>query len=402
MKTRKKFRSYKTELKLNNKQHTLCMKAAGCARFVYNWGLAMRIDEYGETGKSLNSMALSKLLTPLKQDKLSWMYEVSSVIPTNSLRGLDKAYENFFRRVKAGAGDAGFPKFKSRSKGICSFTVTECINVESDKIKLPRMGSLRLKESGYLPLGRKVVSATVSEKSGRWFVSLIVEKSDNEVLAHPGSTVGIDVGIKTLAVTSKGEHFENPQALRKHEKKLARLQRQVSRKKKGSSNRKKAVKLLTKHHLKIANIRKDSSHKASNSITKNYALIGVEKLNVAGMVKNRHLAKSISDAGFGELIRQLKYKAEWRGGRVVEADRFYPSSKTCSACGNVKEKLSLSERTYECEACGLKIDRDLNAAINLENTASSAEINACGDGKITEPSGSVAIVEAGNKQRVSV
>jgi len=394
-------KSYKIELKLNNKQRTLCIKAAGCARFAYNWGLATKIDEYEKTGNNPGAFELHKRLVVLKKTEFPWLSEVSAKVPIQALRDLDSAYRNFFRRVKKGTEKPGFPRFKSKSGGVGSFRLYQNIHMEQKRIKLPRLGWLRLKECDYIPTDQRIVSATVSERAGRWFVSVNIEHADYQPPKHMGLAVGVDVGIRTLAVTSKDEQFDNPQALRKHEKKLARLHRSLSRKNKGSNNRMKAVKSLAKHYFKISNMRKDSAHKASDSITKNYSLIGVEKLNVAGMIKNRHLSKSMSDAGFGELIRQIKYKAEWRGGRVVEADRFYPSSKTCSRCGNVKGKLSPSERTYECAVCGLSIDRDLNAAINLENIASSARINACGDGKITEPSGSVAVAETGSKQRMA-
>lgn len=371
-------RGYKTELKLNDKQKTLCSKSAGTARFAYNWGLRIKIEEYEETGKSPSAIDLHRRLNVLKKTDYPWMYEVSKCAPQEALRDLDTAFQNFFRRVKQGE-KPGFPKFKSKRKGLGSFRLTGNIHVEANRVKLPRFGWLRLKETGYLPTDAKILSATVSEKAGRWFVSVQVEEEISEP-EHNDTPCGVDVGITTLATLHDGTTFENPKALSKLQEKLKRHQKIVSRRKKGSQNRKKAVRKLQQLHHRIARTRKDALHKASTAITKQYGMIGIEDLNVSGMMKNHTLASGVSDASFCEFHRQLTYKTKWNGGRIVKVDQFYPSSKTCSQCGTKKDVLTLSERVFYCEECGLTVDRDVNAAMNLRNyTVSSTGINAFGE-----------------------
>jgi len=300
-------RGYKTELDLNNEQRTACLKHAGCARFAYNWGLARSQEVYCTTGKRPSAAALHKELVTLKQSDYPWMYEVSKCAIQEALRDLDTAFKHFFRKValkKQGKfkGKVGFPKFKKKGKAIGSFRFPEGkkIHVHADAIQLPRLGCLRLKERGYLPPTAKVLSATVSEKAGRWFISV------------------------------------------------------------------------------------------------------QEDLHVTGMLKNHKLAQAVSDSNFGEIRRQLEYKAPWQGSHVVVIDRFYPSSKTCSGCGSLKPELSLRERVYECSACGLTIDRDLNAAINLRTVAVgfTDTRNACGErsSDLLNGGSETALVEAGTKQ----
>jgi len=370
-------RAYRTELKLNGEQRRRCLRSAGTARFAYNWGLRQKIDAYRETGRSPDAMALHRRLNGLKKTEFSWMYNMSKCCPQEALRDLDRAFLNFFRRVREGS-KPGFPRFKSRKRRIGSFRLTGSIRVEDRAIHLPRLGRLRLKEPGYLPAGRHVLSATVSEQAGRWFVSVLVEE-EIDPPAHYGGAVGIDVGLEKLAVLSDGNLYKNPRAFEGALATLRRLGKSVSRKRKGSNNRRKAVRRLSRQHYRVACIRRDGIHKATTAITKQYGLMGIESLNVRGMIRGRYLSRSMSDAGLSEFKRQIKYKALWRGGRVVEADRFFPSSKTCSCCKTIKKNLSLGERTYRCEACGLVLDRDLNAAINLRDTAVSSTVEACGD-----------------------
>jgi putative transposase len=378
-------RGYKTELDLTNEQRTACLKHAGAARFAYNWGLARSIEAYRTTGKRPNAIALHKELNALKKTDYPWMYEVSKCAMQEALRDLDIAYKNFFRRVelkKAGKwkGKLGFPKPKKKSKAIGSFRLTGSIHVYADAVQLPRLGRLRLHEHDFIPTGAKVLSATVSEQAGRWFVSIQVEIEQDRPTPIATTAIGVDLGIKTLATCSDGMIFTNSRALKHAQKKLRRLERQKSRRKKGSKNRKKACRKLAKQHARIANIRKDATHKLTAHLTKQHALIAIEDLHVSGMLKNHKLAQAVSDSNFGEIRRQLEYKAEWRGVYLVTVDRFYPSSKTCSGCGYIKPELSLQERTFICEACGLVIDRDVNAAINLRTVAVSSidTQNACG------------------------
>lgn len=388
-------KGYKTELDLNNMQTTLCLKSAGVARFAYNWGLRRKKEDYEATGKSLSAIDLHRELNALKQTDYPWMYEVSKCCAQEALRDLDVAFKNFFRRVKNGE-KPGYPKFKSKRKGIGSFRLTGNIYVKANKVKLPRLGWLKLKEKDYLPLEAHILSATVSEKAGRWFVSLQVKENVPEPLKNE-EVCGVDVGIKALATLHDGTQFENPKALAKLREQLDRAHKRVSRRQKGSQNRKKAVRTLQKLYLRIGHVRKDAIHKATTAITKQFGVIGMEDLNVSGMVKNHHLANAVSDASFHEFHRQLTYKAGWNGGQVIQADRCFPSSKTCSQCGTKKAELRLSERVFCCEHCGLTLDRDVNAAINLRNyTVSSTGINACGEGRL-QSFGTVPVSEAGTK-----
>jgi putative transposase len=366
-------RAYKTELNPNNKQRTLLLKHAGAARWAYNWGLAKKIEEYQSTGNSPSAIDLHKQLNLLKKTEISWMYEVSKMAPQEALRNLDIAFKNFFRNCKKGSKQKGFPRFKSKKNGVGSFTFSMQVRVINGKIQLPRLGKIRLKETDYFPTNTKIRSATVSEKAGRWFVSILVDEEFTK--EQGGEIIGVDVGIKTLATLSNGIIFENSRSLKKHERKLRRRSKSVSRKKKGSNNRKKEVKKLAKLHYKISCTRKDSIHKATTAITKQAKVLCIENLNVSGMMKNHKLAKSLSDASMGEFLRQLEYKASWANIPVIKADRFFASSKLCSNCGCLKETLSLGERIYCCEHCNLSIDRDLNAAINLKTLAGSLPDN---------------------------
>jgi putative transposase len=351
------------------------MRHAGAARWAYNWGLRRKIEAYEQAGKSLSYVDLGRELSILKKTEVPWMYEVSSVTPIAALRNLDKAFEGFFRRCKVGAAKKGYPRPKSRKRGIGSFTFTMWVKVTDCTIQLPRIGVVRLKECRYLPQSERITSATVSEKAGRWFVSVRTKEEPTRPLGV--EVIGVDVGLKSLAVLSDGTVFYNRRALRAAEPRLKRLQRAVSRKKKGSNNRKKAVQRLAKQHYRVSCVRKDAIHKCSNAIAKRAKTVVLESLNVAGMLKNHNLAKSISDAGMSELHRQIKYKMEWAGGEVIEADCWYPSSKTCSSCGLVKASLTLADRVFRC-GCGLILDRDHNAAINLRKLAVSSTVTACG------------------------
>ncbi len=400
-------RGYKTELDLNNEQRTACMKHAGCARYAYNWGLARSIEAYRATGKRPTAIDLHKQLNALKQSDFPWMYEVSKCAMQETLRDLDTAYKNFFRRVelkKQGKwkGKLGFPQFKKKSKAIGSFRLTGSIKVFPDAVQLPRLGRLRLHEHEYIPTDAKILSATVSEQAGRWFVSIQVEEEQEKPTPTTTTAIGVDLGIKTLATCSDGTTFENPRALKHGQKRLRRLERQKSRRKKGSKNRAKTCRKLAKQHARVANIRKDSSHKLTSHLVKHHALIAIEDLHVMGMLKNHKLAQAVSDSNFGEIRCQLEYKARWYDTHLVIVDRFYPSSKTCSGCGYVKPDLSLSERVFMCEACSLVLDRDLNAALNLRTVAVSSidTQNAYGERSAGNVNGccETALVEVGTKR----
>ena len=378
-------RAYKTELDLSDRQATACKQHAGAARWAYNWGLQVKQEQYRATKKSPTAIDLHRELNALKKTDVPWMYQVSKCAPQEALWNLDAAFTHFFRRCalkKQGKwqGKLGYPQFKTKKKGLGSFRLTGRIVVSEKSIVLPRLGRLRLKEREYLPTkGVQILSATVSEQAGHWYVSLQVEE-EQTVPENTGPVVGIDLGVKSLATLSDGEVIPNPRHLKRRLKKLKRLQRVVSRRHKGGKNRKKAVHKLAKQHRQIKQQRHNTLHQVTTRLAKTKSVLVVEDLHVAGMLKNHHLAQAIGDVGFAEFKRQLLYKASWYGSRVLLADRWYASSKSCSGCGWRDEDLTLSDRTFHCQACGLVLDRDLNAAINLAKLAGSLSdsLNACG------------------------
>ncbi|MGH9439727.1 MAG: RNA-guided endonuclease InsQ/TnpB family protein, partial [Terriglobia bacterium] len=281
------------------------------------------------------------------------------------------------REKKAGKRiKVGWPRLKSRNKGIGGFRLTGSIHISETFIQLPRLGKLHLKERGYLPVGAKVAQATVSERAGRWYVSAQVEHEVGEMPIGHHMPIGIDLGIKALATCSDGTSYPNPKALRTRLKHLRRASRRVSSKKKGSKNRAKARHKLARVHAKIANLRKDTLQKTTTAIvtkatspTGRVSCVVIEDLNVSGLLKNRRLSRAIADVGLYEFRRQLTYKLEAAGIPLKVVSRWYPSSKTCSCCGWVNEDLKLSDRTFVCQECGLVLDRDVNAARNLARAA---------------------------------
>ena len=386
-------RAYKVELNPNNKQRTLLEKSAGVARFAYNWGLNERIELYKSEKKSLTAIDQHKILCSKKKIEFPWMYEVSKMAPQEALRDLDTAFKNFFRGIKKGQ-NVGFPKFKSKHKSRQSFSISFGFYVSNSEVKIPKVGSVRLKEKGYIPTKNvKINSMTVSKDADKWFISVQVEQDISEPTNQIESVLGVDVGIKILATCSNGEVFQNNKYLKKSKKKLAHAQKNLARKKfdretkRSSNNRLKSKLKVQKIYRKISNQRKDVLHKMTSILAKTKPrYIVLEYLNVSGMMKNHKLAGAIGDASFNEIKRQLTYKTSWYGGSIIEVDRFFPSSKMCSLCGSLKEDLTLQDRIYICD-CGNIIDRDLNASINLENyglnniknTDSLSGIKACGE-----------------------
>ena len=337
-------RAYKTELDLNQVQRTACLRHAGAARWAYNWGLARKMEAYRNGEKVPTAIDLHRELNLLKQGELSWMYAVSKCAPQEALRNLDQAYALFFRRVKekkAGRKiQAGFPKFKSKKNGLGSFRLTGAIHLFDHAIQLPRLGCLRLKERGYLPVEDvHILGVTVSERAGRWFVSVQVERDIPDPKATYKPVAGVDLGILALATVSDGTRIENPHALQSSLRKIKRLQRVVSRRKKGSANREKAVRHLARAHLRVANVRRNALHQVTSLLATlapaasaggTKSAVVLENLNVSGMVKNHHLAQAILDVGFYEFRRQMVYKGQWYGCQVILADKYFPSSKRCS------------------------------------------------------------------------
>ena len=385
-------RAYRVELDPNNRQRGVLMQHAGTARWAYNWGLARKFEAYAENGKRPSAFALQKELVVLKKTSaedggVPWLSSVARGVPREALKNLDRAFSDFFRRCKEGARHKGFPRFKSKHKTRPSFRLADPPGISKcgTKIRLPKIGWLRVKRAGYLPCPShqdvRPLSVSVSKVAGRWFASVTVKQISPDFPRRPRTkVVGVDLGIKSLAVTSDGLTFKNPRAMACMDRQLRRAQRSVSRKRKGSKNRSKARYIVARIHYRIACIRADAIHKTTAAIVQSADVVCIESLNVSGMLKNRRLARAVSDASFAEVLRQIRYKAEWAGVEVVEAPRFFPSSKTCSGCGKVKKDLSLSDRIYRCSACGLVLDRDLNAAINLRNLAAESAVSACGGG----------------------
>lgn len=387
-------RAYKIALDPNDRQRTAFIRHAGAARWAYNWGLSTwkrlyaerktAIEGTGEkVGKITDAMDLHKRLNALKglpseDGGVPWMYEVSKCAPQEALRDLERAYKNTFQRLSEGK-KGGFPRYKSKHRNRKSFRLTGSIAVENRRIRLPVIGWVRLAEQGYAPTDTPIKSVTVSEKAGRWFASVLVEVEQVESIAADGPLIGIDLGINALATCSDGTVYENPRALNQEQEKIKRLSKRMTRQVKTSNRRRKTKERLARAHTRAANIRADALHKMTTEIvrTKRPSVIVLEDLNVRGMVKNRRLARSVSDAAFGETRRLFEYKCRWSGSELVVADRFYPSTKRCSCCGVVREEMGLGERVFVCESCGFAAGRDLNASFNLRDypkliTASSA------------------------------
>ncbi|MDE2253270.1 MAG: transposase [Betaproteobacteria bacterium] len=370
--------AHKIALDPNKVQATYFARACGVARFAYNWALAEWKRQY-EAAKAdpafpkPSQLALRRQLNAIKREQFPWMLEVTKNAPQMAIIQLGEAFQNLFKKR------AKYPAF--RKKGVHDrFTLTnDQFSVEGSRIRIPALGWVRMREP--LRFEGKITSATVSRVAEGWFVSIAVETQDTSHLrqAENQGAVGVDLGVKALAVLSTGELVHGPKALAMLLARLRRASRSLSRKVKGSANRRKAKAKLAKLHARIANLRADGLHKLTSDLTRRFSIVVLEDLNVRGMVRNRHLARAIADMGFGELRRQVEYKAAMRGGEVIVADRFYPSSKTCSAYGHVLDVLPRSARDWTCPACGVMHDRDVNAAVNLKNLAASSAVSACGE-----------------------
>lgn len=352
------YKAIKTKLKLNNRDCTLMAKHAGFARWIYNWGLGLWSEGYKE-GVKPSANTLKKLFTNHVKPQYSWMGELSSRVYQYAFLTLGDAFKRFFKKL------GGYPKFKRKGLND-SFTIDNCgkpIHLGGIRHKLPFVGWIRT----YEPLPECVTKkVTISKQAGDWYLSFHVEMPDIDPIPKTVDVVSVDLGISALATLSSGITFSNLKPYRQAKQKLARLQRAVSRKLIGSNNRNIAVLKLARQHRRVAAIRNDAIHKITSYKALNHSRIVIEDLNVVGLLKNHKIAGAIADCGFSEFRRQLEYKCSRYGSELLIADRFYPSSQLCSGCG-FQQKMPLKVRVYECANCGLSIDRDFNAAINLCN-----------------------------------
>ncbi len=357
----KQQKAYKYRFYPTKEQAQILAKTFGCCRYVYNWALRGRTDAYYQRGERLYYEATAQRLTELKkQEEYTWLGEVSSVPLQQSLRHLDRGFRNFFE------GRAQYPTFKKKHSDQTATYMATAFKWDGKTLTLAKMDqSLQIAWSRPLPDGAKPSSVTVSkDTAGRYFVSILVEE-DIQPMAMTPKMVGLDLGLKSMVITSDGHMHGNPKFFAKDEKKLARAQRKLSKKKKGSKNRAKARLKVARIHRRIADRRKDYQHKLSTQVIRENQVVCVESLQVKNMVQNHCLAKAISDVGWGEFVRQLEYKACWYGRTLVKIDKFYPSSKRCHDCGHILDSFSLDIRHWVCPECGVAHDRDINAAKNV-------------------------------------
>ena len=409
MEMEKPRKAYKTELKPTDGQEQELWQHAGAARWAWNHALALRDRLWRTDGLSVGATKLNLVLSRgwKENPDSAWLKDVSNSTLQETFRELQAAYVHFFEIcAKLKAGDPatckakenakprkdgkpfGFPRFRSRAGWDPSFTFRGTIHLLPRAIQLPKIGIIKTHEWGYLPEGAEVKSATVSRRAGRWFVSALVVEDPHEKGETNGEVIGVDLGLTAWAVASDGRRWERPKRLEGMERRLKRLQRKLARQKKGSKNRKKTVEKIGRLHWHIACARKNGLHELTSGLiglgeqgnmgTGNHfpgggkmvpvpgrpAAIVIEDLAVKNMLQNRHLARAISEAAWAELRRQLEYKCEWYGVRLIVADRWFASTQRCSVCGKCW-RMTLADRTFRCERCGAEMDRDDNSALNL-------------------------------------
>ncbi len=342
-----------------------------------NWALDEWKHQY-QAGEKPNEIALRQLLNGIKGTEFPWMLDVPKTVPQQAVKNLGNAFHRFFTK------QGEYPKRKKKYKHDAARLDNgppkkgaDAVQVKCKKIRIPKLGWVRTCEAPRF--AGQIKSCTLSRTADDWFVSLMIDTEPPQpTKKENGSVVGVDLGVKAMATLSTGETIEGPKAHKAKLQRLKRLDRKVSRRKKGSANRHKAAAQRAKVHQQVANIRADFLHKLTTDLSQRFETIVIEDLHVKGMMKNHHLARAISDMGFFEFQRQLTYKVAWEGGQLLVAPRFYPSSKTCSSCGYVLAELSLSVRDWACPTCGVVHERDYNAALNLKSLAGSSPVSACG------------------------
>jgi putative transposase len=341
------------------KQEQYLRQACGTARFAYNWGLEEWKKQY-EAGNKPTAFKIKKAFNAIKPIDFPWVFNVTKCASEQAFSDLGKAFKRFFK------GQSRYPRFKKKGVRNSFYLSNDQFKVAENRLKIPKLGWVKLTES--LRFSGKLLSATVSSVADKWFVSLHVqiETAPVNVSENQADVVGVDLGIKNLATLSNGETVEGSKPLKKLSRRLARMQRHLAKCTKGSKRYLRQKIKIARLHYRIRNIRQDDLHKLTHHLCQDFKIICLEDLNVKGMMKNHRLAKAISDMGFYEFKRQLEYKAGLYGNWISVVSKWFPSSKTCSNCGHKKFEMTLSERVYRCNFCGFEIDRDLNAAINLE------------------------------------
>jgi putative transposase len=360
-------KTYEYRIYPNAEQKEQIAKHIGCCRWIYNYALEKKMSAWTKDKKNLSRFDIQADLPTLKKaEDTKWLKEVNSQSLQASLEHLDRAYTRFFREKK------GFPKFKNKHKSKQSYSISQHSDVDFEKclLKVPKIKPIEIRL--HREFKGKIKTITIKKTStNKYFASILVETKDESKAKKKikeTTTIGLDLGIKDFVVLSTGEKIANPKTLKRHQHKLKKAQQKVSRRTKGGKNREKAKLVVAKVHEKIANVRKDFLHKLSHKLTHENQVnsIVIEDLNVKGMLKNHKLAKSISDCSWSEFVRQLEYKAEWYGKNLIGVGRFEPSSKLCSVCGTINQKLTLADREWTCDGCDTKHDRDVNAAINIK------------------------------------
>ena len=364
-------KAYKFRIYPNKAQEELIQKTFGCVRFVYNHFLADRKEAYETSKESRTMFQQNKDLTVLKQEH-EWLQEPDKNALQYALKDLNTAYQNFFRNVKKGA-NPGFPKFKSKKNDRKSYSTTgynDVTRVEGNKIRFPKLGTVKASISRQIPESHRIITATISQNaSGKYFASLLTEYdfTPTEVPIRPENSLGLDYSSPHFYVDSENQTADMPHFYREAEKKLAREQRKMSKMVKGSNNWKKQKIRVARAYEKVRNQRTDWQQKQSTILANQYDMIAVEDIDYQAMGRGLHLAKATNDNGFGQFRSFLAYKMEERGKKLVTIDKWFPSSKTCRFCGVVNSELKLTDRTWICPSCGERIERDLNAAINIKN-----------------------------------